>query len=299
MRKALARTSSGFGSLFLGKKVIDAEILEELETLLLVADVGIEVTESIIKELTEQVQRNQLQDGAALHSALKTLLHAKLQPCEMPLNTESNNGPFVILVVGVNGVGKTTTIGKLAKKFQAEGKSVMLAACDTFRAAAAEQLQVWGARANVPVISGAPGADAAGLAFQALEQARAEKIDILMVDTAGRLQSNDNLMAELGKIIRVVRKLDETAPHESLLVLDATTGQNTIAQAEAFLAAAETTGLIMTKLDGTARGGGLVAIAQKLALPIYFIGVGEQADDLQSFGADNFARALVGLEDEA
>ncbi|MGB0479016.1 MAG: signal recognition particle-docking protein FtsY, partial [Parvibaculales bacterium] len=241
-------------------------------------------------------------DDAALRAALAQEISALLQPVEKSFALPDglpDGSPSVILLAGVNGAGKTTTIGKLAKKFQAEGKSVILAACDTFRAAAAEQLQVWGARANVPVISGAPGADAAGLAFQALEQARAEKIDILIVDTAGRLQSNDNLMAELGKIIRVVKKLDETAPHESLLVLDATTGQNAIAQAEAFLAAAETTGLIMTKLDGTARGGGLVAIAQKLALPIYFIGVGEQADDLQSFGADNFARALVGLEDEA
>jgi len=221
-----------------------------------------------------------------------------LEPVESTFSVSSHQ-PHVILLAGVNGAGKTTTIGKLAKKFQAEGKSVMLAACDTFRAAASEQLQVWGARANVPVIAGAAGADAAGLAFQALEQAQADKVDVLMIDTAGRLQSNDNLMAELSKIIRVAKKLDATAPHESLLILDATTGQNAIAQAEAFLGAAQTTGLIMTKLDGTARGGGLVPIAQKLALPIYFIGVGEQADDLQVFSANGFARALVGLEEEA
>ncbi|MGB1549971.1 MAG: signal recognition particle-docking protein FtsY [Parvibaculales bacterium] len=300
LKSGLSRSSDALGSSLsglMGGKKLSPETLGELEDALIMADLGVATAATITDNLRARRDLAEL-DDAALRAALAQEISTLLQPVEKPFALPPH-APSVILLAGVNGAGKTTTIGKLAKKFQAEGKSVMLAACDTFRAAAAEQLQVWGARANVPVISGAPGADAAGLAFQALEQARAEKIDILMVDTAGRLQSNDNLMAELGKIIRVVRKLDETAPHESLLVLDATTGQNTIAQAEAFLAAAETTGLIMTKLDGTARGGGLVAIAQKLALPIYFIGVGEQADDLQSFGADNFARALVGLEDEA
>ncbi len=300
LKSGLSRSSDALGSSLsglMGGKKLSPETLGELEDALIMADLGVATAAAITDNLRARRDLAEL-DDAALRAALAQEISTLLQPVEKPFALPPH-APSVILLAGVNGAGKTTTIGKLAKKFQAEGKSVMLAACDTFRAAAAEQLQVWGARANVPVISGAPGADAAGLAFQALEQARAEKIDILMVDTAGRLQSNDNLMAELGKIIRVVKKLDETAPHESLLVLDATTGQNTIAQAEAFLAAAETTGLIMTKLDGTARGGGLVAIAQKLALPIYFIGVGEQADDLQSFGADNFARALVGLEDEA
>jgi fused signal recognition particle receptor len=300
LKSGLSRSSDALGSSLsglMGGKKLSPETLGELEDALIMADLGVATAAAITDNLRARRDLAEL-DDAALRAALAQEISTLLQPVEKPFALPAT-APSVILLAGVNGAGKTTTIGKLAKKFQAEGKSVMLAACDTFRAAAAEQLQVWGARANVPVISGAPGADAAGLAFQALEQARAEKIDILMVDTAGRLQSNDNLMAELGKIIRVVKKLDETAPHESLLVLDATTGQNAIAQAEAFLAAAETTGLIMTKLDGTARGGGLVAIAQKLALPIYFIGVGEQADDLQSFGADNFARALVGLEDEA
>ena len=300
LKSGLSRSSDALGSSLsglMGGKKLSPETLGELEDALIMADLGVATSAAITENLRARRDLAAL-DDTALRAALAQEISALLAPVEKPFAL-SAHAPSVILLAGVNGAGKTTTIGKLAKKFQAEGKTVMLAACDTFRAAAAEQLQIWGARANVPVISGAAGADAAGLAFQALEKARAEKIDILMIDTAGRLQSNDNLMAELTKIIRVVKKLDETAPHESLLVLDATTGQNAIAQAEAFLQAAETTGLIMTKLDGTARGGGLVAIAQKLALPIYFIGVGEQADDLQSFGADNFARALVGLEDEA
>ena len=300
LKSGLSRSSDALGSSLsglMGGKKLSPETLGELEDALIMADLGVTTAAAITENLRARRDLAEL-DDAALRAALAQEIGALLQPVEKPFAVPAN-APSVILLAGVNGAGKTTTIGKLAKKFQAEGKSVMLAACDTFRAAAAEQLQVWGARTNVPVVSSAPGADAAGLAFQALEKARADKIDILMIDTAGRLQSNDNLMAELGKIIRVVKKLDETAPHESLLVLDATTGQNAIAQAEAFVDAAETSGLIMTKLDGTARGGGLVAIAQKLALPIYFIGVGEQADDLQSFDADNFARALVGLEEEA
>ena len=287
LKSGLSRSSDALGSSLsglMGGKKLSPETLGELEDALIMADLGVTTAAAITENLRARRDLAEL-DDAALRAALAQEIGALLQPVEKPFAVPAN-APSVILLAGVNGAGKTTTIGKLAKKFQAEGKSVMLAACDTFRAAAAEQLQVWGARTNVPVVSGAPGADAAGLAFQALEKARADKIDILMIDTAGRLQSNDNLMAELGKIIRVVKKLDETAPHESLLVLDATTGQNAIAQAEAFLDAAETSGLIMTKLDGTARGGGLVAIAQKLALPIYFIGVGEQQIDQAWFDFD-------------
>ena len=299
LKSGLSRSSEALGSSLsglMGGKKLSAETLGELEDALIMADLGVGTAASITENLRARRDLAEL-DDVGLRSALADQMAALLQPAQRAF-TLSPHKPQVILLAGVNGAGKTTTIGKLAKKFQAEGKSVILAACDTFRAAASEQLQVWGARANVPVIAGAAGADAAGLAFQALEKAQAEAIDILMIDTAGRLHSNDNLMAELTKIIRVVKKLDADAPHESLLILDATTGQNAIAQAEAFLGAAEVTGLIMTKLDGTARGGGLVPIAQKLALPIYFIGVGEQADDLQIFNATGFARALVGLENE-
>ena len=300
LKSGLSRSSDALGdslSGLMGGKKLSAETLGALEDALIMADLGIGTAAQITENLRARRDLAELDDGA-LRQVLADEITAFLQPVEKKFALPEKN-PTVILLAGVNGAGKTTTIGKLAKKFQAEGKSVMLAACDTFRAAASEQLQIWGARAQVPVIAGAAGADAAGLAFQALEKARAEQIDVLMIDTAGRLQTNDNLMAELTKIMRVIKKLDDTAPHESLLVLDATTGQNAIAQAEAFLDAAQTTGLIMTKLDGTARGGGLVAIAQKLALPIYFIGVGEQADDLQIFNAAHFARALVGLDEEA
>ena len=300
LKSGLSRSSDALGSSLsglMGGRKLSAETLGELEEALIMADLGVATATAITENLRQRRDLAQL-DDSGLRQALAEEIAARLVIAEKPFALPVS-GTTVILLAGVNGAGKTTTIGKLAKKFQADGKSVMLAACDTFRAAASEQLQVWGQRANVPVIAGSTGADAAGLAFQALEQARADKIDILMIDTAGRLQSNDNLMAELEKITRVIRKLDAAAPHESLLVLDATTGQNAIAQAEAFLKAAETSGLIMTKLDGTARGGGLVAIAQKLSLPIYFIGVGEQVDDLQNFNAQSFARALVGLDDEA
>ena len=220
-----------------------------------------------------------------------------LAPQEAPLAINAENRPHVILVAGVNGAGKTTTIGKLAKKFREDGKSVMLAAGDTFRAAAIEQLQVWGERAGAPVIARDVGADAAGLAFDALKDAREQNIDVLMIDTAGRLQNRRELMDELAKVVRVIKKLDETAPHSSLLVLDATVGQNALSQAEVFKDIAGTTGLIMTKLDGTARGGVLVALADKHALPIHYIGVGESAEDLQVFNADAFARALAGIDE--
>ncbi|CAI8339893.1 MAG: Signal recognition particle receptor FtsY [Cellvibrionales bacterium UBA7375] len=298
MRAALSRTSSGFGSLFLGKKVIDAEILEELETLLLVADVGIEVTDSIIKELTDQVNRNQLQDGAALHLALKKLLHSKLQPCEMALSIESGKGPFVILVVGVNGVGKTTTIGKVANRLKQQGKSVLLAAGDTFRAAAVEQLQAWGERNNVKVIAQHTGADSASVIFDAVQAAKNRGIDVVLADTAGRLHNKCNLMEELEKVKRVAGKLDSEAPHEVLLVLDAGTGQNAVAQMSQFNQSVGVSGIALTKLDGTAKGGVIFALAEQFATPIRYIGVGEGQDDLQSFVAGDFIEALMGSEQD-
>lgn len=296
MRQALSRTSSGFGNLFLGKKVIDAEILEELETLLLVADVGIEVTDSIIQELTDQVKRNQLQDGAALHTALKTLLQAKLQPCEMPLLPESENSPYVILVVGVNGVGKTTTIGKIANRLKHEGKSVLLAAGDTFRAAAVEQLQAWGERNEVPVVAQHTGADSASVIFDAVQAAQSRGIDVVIADTAGRLHNKINLMEELEKVKRVAGKLDSQAPHEVLLVLDAGTGQNAVAQMTQFNSSVGISGIALTKLDGTAKGGVIFALAQQFSIPIRYIGVGEGQDDLQPFVASDFIEALMGYE---
>ena len=294
LKAGLSKSSQALGNSlsFMGGKKLSADQLGELEDALIMADLGVATAARITDNLRQRRDLAAL-DDAGLRAALADEIAALLAPAEKPF-TLPQAKPAVILMAGVNGAGKTTTIGKLAQIFMAQGKSVMLAAGDTFRAAAGEQLQVWGARAGVPVVAGAPGADAASLAYQAVERAKAEGTDIVMVDTAGRLQSNDNLMAELEKIIRVIAKLDADAPHECLLVLDATTGQNALAQAEAFLKAANITGLIMTKLDGTARGGGLVAIAQKLTLPIYFIGVGEQAEDLQGFDANAFARALTG-----
>ena len=296
MRKALSRTSSGFSNLFLGKKAIDAEILEELETLLLVADVGIEVTNAIIKQLTEQVKRNQLEDGAALHSALKQLLNDKLQPCEMALHPESDNGPYVILVVGVNGVGKTTTIGKIANRLKQQGKSVLLAAGDTFRAAAVEQLQAWGERNQVPVVAQHTGADSASVIFDAIQAAQSRGIEVVIADTAGRLHNKSNLMEELEKVKRVAGKLDNGAPHEVLLVLDAGTGQNAVAQMTQFNQSVGVSGIALTKLDGTAKGGIIFSLAEQFATPIRYIGVGEGQEDLQPFVAEDFIEALMGSE---
>ena len=298
LKAGLSKSSQALGNSlsFMSGKKLSADQLDELEDALIMADLGVATAARIVDNLRQRRDLAAL-DDTGLRAALADEIAALLEPAEKPFTLPSTK-PAIILMAGVNGAGKTTTIGKLAQRFMADGKSVMLAAGDTFRAAAGEQLQVWGDRAGVPVIAGAHGADAASLAYQAVERAKADGIDVLMVDTAGRLQSNDNLMAELEKITRVIAKLDADAPHESLLVLDATTGQNALAQAEAFLKAANITGLIMTKLDGTARGGGLVAIAQKLTLPIYFIGVGEQADDLQAFGALAFARALTGVTTE-
>ncbi|WP_339671254.1 signal recognition particle-docking protein FtsY [Dasania marina] len=300
LKAGLKRTSgslgSGLGNLFLGKKQIDNDLLEELETHLLMADVGIEATQEIINSLTQQVSRKELADGDALYAALQQELKALLQPSESPLVIANSKTPYVILMVGVNGVGKTTTIGKLAKRFQAEGKSVMLAAGDTFRAAAVEQLQVWGDRNNVPVIAQHTGADSASVIFDAVQAAQARNIDVLIADTAGRLHNKDNLMEELRKVVRVMGKLDDSAPHEVMLVLDAGTGQNALSQAKAFQEVVGVSGITLTKLDGTAKGGIIFAISKQLNIPIRFIGVGEQVDDLRPFVAEDFIKALFATE---
>ncbi|RAI67353.1 signal recognition particle-docking protein FtsY [Pseudomonas fluorescens] len=296
LKQGLSKTSASIGegmaSLFLGKKVIDDELLEDLETRLLTADVGVEATSVIIQRLTQKVARKELADADALYKSLQAELAAMLKPVEQPLKVTSQNKPFVILVVGVNGAGKTTTIGKLAKKLQLEGKKVMLAAGDTFRAAAVEQLQVWGERNKIPVIAQHTGADSASVIFDAVQAAKARGIDVLIADTAGRLHTKDNLMEELKKVRRVIGKLDADAPHEVLLVLDAGTGQNAINQAKQFNQTVELTGLALTKLDGTAKGGVIFALAKQFGLPIRYIGVGEGIDDLRTFEAEPFVQAL-------
>ena len=298
IRRGLSRTSdslfSGLGNLFLGKKEIDAELLEELESRLLMADVGVDATTEIIEHLTQRVSRKELTHPEALQSALREELLQLLKPCQQPLDVTGKK-PYVILMVGVNGVGKTTTIGKLAKRYKAEGRSVMLAAGDTFRAAAVEQLQVWGERNEVPVIAQHTGADSASVLFDALQAAQARGVDVLIADTAGRLHNKDNLMEELKKVVRVMGKLDPLAPHEVMLVLDAGTGQNALAQATHFQQAVGVSGISLTKLDGTAKGGVIFAIAKKLNLPIRFIGVGETAQDLRPFDAQQFIDALFSV----
>ena len=302
LRRGLGKTSDnlvqGLGNLFLGRKEIDADLLEELESRLLMADVGVEATMEIIEHLTQRVSRKELTDPQALQGALKEELLALLKPSEQPLSVSANK-PYVILMVGVNGVGKTTTIGKLAKRLQAEGRSVMLAAGDTFRAAAVEQLQVWGERNQVPVIAQHTGADSASVVFDALQAAQARNIDVLIADTAGRLHNKDNLMEELKKVVRVMGKLDDSAPHEVMLVLDAGTGQNALAQADHFRQWVGVSGISLTKLDGTAKGGVIFAIARKLGLPIRFIGIGEAAEDLRPFEAEPFIEALFAGDDAA
>lgn len=292
LKKTRTQLTEGLANLVLGKKVIDAEVLEEIETLLLTADVGIAATQEIIADLTAQVARKQLADATALIDALKNHLYLLLQDCEHPLIIPDSDQPFVLLMVGVNGVGKTTTIGKLAKRLQAEGKKVMLAAGDTFRAAATEQLQVWGDRNEITVIAQHSGADSASVIFDALQAAQARGINVLLADTAGRLHTKDHLMQELQKVKRVMAKLDPVAPQEVMLVLDASTGQNALAQAEQFNAAVKVTGICLTKLDGTAKGGIIFAIANKLKLPIRYIGIGEGIDDLRPFVARDFIEAL-------
>jgi len=283
----------GVGDLLLGARRIDDELLEEIEMTLLSADIGVDATRDIVDELTQRVKRNQLADGAALNQALQELLLEVLKPSEQMLKLpEQRQGTFVVLVVGINGAGKTTTIGKLAKRFQNQGHSVMLAAGDTFRAAAVEQLQEWGRRNNVAVVAQQSGADAAAVIYDALQSARAKDIDILIADTAGRLHTQSNLMEELKKVARVMGKLDDSAPHEVLLVLDASIGQNAINQAKQFQQAVGVTGIALTKLDGSAKGGVIFAIAKQLGIPIRFIGIGEGIEDLRPFNAEDFVRAL-------
>jgi fused signal recognition particle receptor len=291
MRSALSRTGEGIGSIFLGSKVIDEELFEELETSLLIADVGIETTAKIIVDLTAQSDRQSLKDGAALKAALEKILIDRLSTSEKAIDFERQGKPFVMLVVG--GVGKTTTIGKLAQQIKGQGRSVILAAGDTFRAAAVEQLQVWGDRNQIPVVAQHTGADSASVIFDAIQAAKSRDVDVIIADTAGRLHNKSNLMEELKKVKRVASKLDETAPHEILLVLDAGTGQNALAQMAEFNQVVGITGLALTKLDGTAKGGIVFALADKFAVPIRYIGVGEGPDDLQPFVAEDFVQALL------
>ncbi|WP_111642339.1 signal recognition particle-docking protein FtsY [Marinimicrobium alkaliphilum] len=295
-KQGLSRTSSNFaeglGTLFLGQKTLDDDLMEEIESQLLIADVGFEATTEIIDNLTQKVARKQLADSDALFAALKEELASLLRPVEQPLIIDESKTPFVILVVGVNGVGKTTTIGKLAKRLQTQGKSVMLAAGDTFRAAAVEQLQVWGERNKVPVVAQHTGADSASVIFDAVQAAKARGIDVLIADTAGRLHNKSHLMDELSKVRRVMGKLDDSAPHEVLLVLDAGTGQNAVSQAKTFTEAVGVTGLALTKLDGTAKGGVIFALSKAFNIPVRYIGVGESVDDLQPFEAQAFTEAL-------
>ncbi|ADO46558.1 signal recognition particle-docking protein FtsY [[Enterobacter] lignolyticus] len=299
LKRSLLKTKenlgSGFISLFRGKK-IDDDLFEELEEQLLIADVGVETTRKIIANLTEGASRKQLRDAEALYGLLKDEMGEILAKVDEPLNIEGKT-PFVILMVGVNGVGKTTTIGKLARQFEQQGKSVMLAAGDTFRAAAVEQLQVWGQRNNIPVIAQHTGADSASVIFDAIQAAKARNIDVLIADTAGRLQNKSHLMEELKKIVRVMKKLDEEAPHEVMLTIDASTGQNAISQAKLFHEAVGLTGITLTKLDGTAKGGVIFSVADQFGIPIRYIGVGERIEDLRPFKADDFIEALFARED--
>ena len=295
IRQGLAKTRRGFADLFLGKKTLDQDLIDDLETQLLTADVGIEVTRNIIDSVTAQIDRKELKDVEAVKAAVRDHMQQLLAPYAQPLDT-SRTKPFVILMTGINGAGKTTTIGKLARYFQQEGKKVMLAAGDTFRAAAVEQLQTWGARHNVPVIAQGTGADAASVAYDALQSATARGIDVLIIDTAGRLHTQDHLMEELKKIKRVIAKLDPAAPHETMLIIDAGNGQNALRQAEQFHKAMQLDSITVTKLDGTAKGGILFAISEKLGIPIRYIGVGEQPEDLRPFNAQEFVQALLYAE---
>ncbi|HGY2644530.1 TPA: signal recognition particle-docking protein FtsY [Klebsiella aerogenes] len=299
LKRSLVKTKqnlgSGFISLFRGKK-IDDDLFEELEEQLLIADVGVETTRKIITNLTEGASRKQLRDAEALYGLLKEEMSEILTKVEEPLNVEGKT-PFVILMVGVNGVGKTTTIGKLARQFEQQGKSVMLAAGDTFRAAAVEQLQVWGQRNETPVIAQHTGADSASVIFDAIQAAKARNIDVLIADTAGRLQNKSHLMEELKKIVRVMKKLDVDAPHEVMLTIDASTGQNAISQAKLFHEAVGLTGITLTKLDGTAKGGVIFSVADQFSIPIRYIGVGERIEDLRPFNAGDFIEALFARED--
>lgn len=297
LRQGLFKTGNtiteGMDVIVKGKKKVDDEVLEELETRLLMADVGMEATQEIMSDLNQRVSRQELDDMDALMQALYNKMHRILRPAAQPLTIDSSHKPFVLLMVGINGAGKTTTIGKLAKKFQQQGKSVMLAAGDTFRAAAVEQLTIWGERNGIPVVAQGSGSDSASVIYDAMQSAKARGIDVLLADTAGRLHTQTNLMEELKKVKRVMQKLDESAPHEIMLIVDASIGQNALIQARQFNEALGVTGITVTKLDGTAKGGILFAIAEQLKIPVRFIGVGETIDDLQEFDAYEFTSALL------
>lgn len=299
LKSQLQRTRNGLGGVFSTlslSKTINDDLLEEIETNLLMADVGVEATSAIIEKLNERVTRSDLKDSAALEAILKEELLEILRPCSINLTIPKQDKPFVILVVGVNGAGKTTTIGKLANRLKMQGHSVMLAAGDTFRAAAVEQLQTWGERNHIHVVAQHTGADSASVIYDAIASAQAKNIDVLIADTAGRLQTKSNLMDELKKVKRIMAKLDDTAPHEVLLVLDAGTGQNAVSQTKLFNEAVELTGLTLTKLDGTAKGGVIFALAKQFGVPIRFIGIGEGIEDLQDFNAQSFVDALFTKE---
>jgi fused signal recognition particle receptor len=292
LTKTRATFSTGLTNLFLGKKKLDADLLNEIEMLLLTADVGVETTEQLIQTLTQKLARNELDNAAAAQQCLQEEMKKILQPADVPLTLPDNIKPFVILMIGINGSGKTTTIGKLANYYKQQNKHILLAAGDTFRAAAIEQIQVWGERNHIPVIAQLPGADTAAVVYDAMEAAKARNIDLLIADTAGRLHTQTNLMNELQKVKRVLTKLDSNAPHEVLIVLDATLGQNALNQVKQFNQAIGVTGIVLTKLDGTAKGGIIFAIAKETNIPIRFIGVGEGIDDLRPFNADEFIDAL-------
>lgn len=300
LKEGLAKTggtiTQGMDTLIHGKKRIDDEVLEELETRLLMADLGMDVTRKIMNDLTQQVDRQQLDDMDALMQALHKKMTQILEPVAEPLSIQAEHQPTVLLMVGINGAGKTTTIGKIAKKFQGQGQSVMLAAGDTFRAAAVEQLTIWGERNHIPVIAQGTGADTASVIYDAVQSAKARQIDVLLADTAGRLHTQSNLMDELKKVKRVIQKLDPQAPHEIMLIVDASIGQNALLQAQQFHEALGVTGITITKLDGTAKGGIVFAIAEQLKIPVRYIGVGESIDDLQTFDAEAFTRALLSGE---
>ena len=292
LSKTAGKLSTGLSTILMGQKIIDEELLEKIEMQLLTADIGVEATDDIVNHLRDKVARNELQTVENLNKIIKEKLTKILKPSEQPLTIDAQNTPHIILVVGVNGVGKTTTIGKLTKRLQLEGKSILLAAGDTFRAAAVEQLREWGDRNNSHVTYQKEGADSASVIYDAVSSARVKDIDVLIADTAGRLHNKDHLMQELKKVIKVIRKIDSTAPHEVMLVLDATTGSNALSQAEAFNELVNITGITITKLDGTAKGGVVFSIAKKMNKPIRFIGVGEKIDDLQVFNAKDFTKAL-------
>ena len=292
LSKTAGKLSSGLNTILMGQKIVDEELLEEIEMQLLTADIGVEATDEIVNHLRDKVARNELQTVENLNEIIKEKLTEILKPSKQPLTIDAQKIPYVILVVGVNGVGKTTTIGKLTKKLQLQGKSVLLAAGDTFRAAAVEQLREWGDRNNTQVIYQKEGADSASVIYDAVSSAKAKGFDVLIADTAGRLHNKDHLMQELKKVIKVIKKIDGTAPHEVMLVLDATTGGNALSQAEAFNDLINITGITITKLDGTAKGGVVFSIAKKMNKPIRFVGVGEKIDDLQVFNAKDFTEAL-------